>query len=155
MRFPDTPFMKRVFDLAQNRSLPLKLIPFIMQMVEPNANTFLFYNNARVNNRDTSITGDPFNVASYVNDTTLTTPAEVSQKVAAVIQPFRDLFRPDSSGKQPDIAAGMETLFELTNQYSMRTYMFEVLGMDAKDIHWCETLDKSTGWYDRALTEST
>ena len=26
--------------------------------------------------------------------------------------------------------------------------------MESKAINWCETLDKSTGWYDQALTES-
>ena len=153
MRFPDTPFMKRTFDLAGNRQLPVKLIPYIMQMVKPTPNTFLFFNNARINNQDSSITGDPFNVSGYVNDETLTTPSEVSQKVATVIQPFRDFFRA-KDGSQPNISTGMQELFDATNTFSMRSYMFQVLGMNPKDISWCETLDKSTGWYDRALTES-
>jgi len=153
MRFPDTPFMKRVYDLAENRNLPVKLIPYVMQMVEPTPNTFLFYNNSRVNNQDSSITGDPFNVSSYVTDSTLTTPQGVAQKVATVIQGFRDFFRPEQGKPPPNIKTVMEVLFELTNQYSMRSYMFS-LPMDPRDINWCETLDKSTGWYDRALTES-
>jgi len=52
-----------------------------------------------------------------------------------------------------DIATAMDTLFSETNTFTMRSYMFQG-GMNAKDIHWCETLDKSTGWYDRALTET-
>jgi len=146
--------MKRVFDLATNRNLEVKLIPYVMQMVEPSPNTFLFYNNARVHNQDDSITGDPFNVSSYINNPNLTTPKDVSQKVAGVIQPFRDLFRTQSGGQTPDIASAMTNLFEETNKFSMRSYMF-TLGNNARDISWCETLDKSTGWYDRALTEST
>ena len=156
MRFPDTPFMARTFDLARNRNLPVNLtVPYIMQMIEPTPNTFLFFNNARIHNQDTSVTGDPFNVESYIQDPTLTTPSEVSHKVATVIQPFRDYFRPDSSGNRPSIASGMQKLFDATNTFSMRSYMFNPLGITSQDINWCETLDKSTGWYDRALTEST
>ena len=73
--------------------------------------------------------------------------------VATVLQPFRDLFRA-LPGQQPDVASAMSQLFLSTDKFSMRSYMFS-LGMDPRDISWCETLDKSTGWYDRALTEST
>jgi hypothetical protein len=144
--------MKRTFNLADK--LSLTLIPYTMQMVSPSPNTFLFFNGSRVHNQDSSITGDPFNVSSYLNNPSLTTPEEVSHQVATVIQPFRDFFRVSSSGVQPKIATGMEELFTATNAFSMRSYMFQ-FGMDAKAISWCETLDKSTGWYDRALTEST
>ncbi|KAF9649823.1 hypothetical protein BDM02DRAFT_3094095 [Thelephora ganbajun] len=156
MRFPDTPFMKRTFDLARNRGLPVNLIPYVMQMVEPSPNTFLFYNNARVNNGDPSISGDPFNVSGYINDQNLTTPADVSQRVVEVLQPFRDLFRAESGSPPPDIASAMDKLFVLTDKFSMRSYMFDPVGMNAKDISWCETIDfSSTAAYDRALTEST
>ena len=148
MRYPDTPFMKRTFDLIRNRGLNVKLIPYILQMVAPEPNTFLFYNNARVHNQDKSVSGDPFDVGSYVVDQTLTTPEGVAEKVAQVLQPFRGLFL-----RMP-IAEAMKILFEETNNYSMRSYMILVKGMDPKDVQWCETLDKSTGWYDRALTES-
>jgi hypothetical protein len=153
MRFPDTPFMRRTFDLADNRGLPVVRIPYIMQMVDPAPNTFLFFNNSRVNNQAAAIAVDPFNVAGYVNEPDLRTPLGVSQRVATVIQPYRNLFRA-LPGQQPNIATGMEALFAETNMFSMRSHMFN-LGMDAREISWCETLDKSTGWYDRALTEST
>ena len=154
MRFPDTPFMKRVFDLVRNRNLPVKLIPYVMQMVEPSPNTFLFYNNARVNNQDHSVVGDPFDVLSYVRDESLTTPQGVARKISAVLQPFRDLFRNRAGEQPPDIATAIDQLYSLTNRLSMRTYMSTVLQMDDRVINWCETLDKSTGWYDRALAES-
>jgi hypothetical protein len=151
MRFPDSPFMKRTFDLARNRGLNVKLIPYIMQMVDP-PNTWLLFNNSRVNNRAPDITGDPFNVASYVEDPELRTPEGVTNRVSQVIQPFRDYFR-HHVGQQTNIAAAMEQLFKNTDKFSMRTYMFQNK-MESKAINWCETLDKSTGWYDRALTES-
>lgn len=152
MRFPDTPFMKRTFDLARNRGLNLKLIPYIVQMVNP-PNTWLFYNNARVNNQDSSITGDPFDIQGYVTDQSLTTPQGAHKRVAEILQPFRDLFRPRQKMPPPDIADAIRTLFEETDKFSVRSYMF-VNGMSDQDVHWCETLDKSgTGWYDRSLTQ--
>jgi len=146
MRFPDTPFMARTFDLARKRSLPVKLIPYIMQA----KNTFLCYNGKSIYSDEANLTPDPFNVSGYVSQG-LTTPQEVTQKVAQVLEPFRSFFLP---GHQPSIEAAMTQLFHETNAFSMRSYML-LRGMSTEDISWCETLDKSTGWYDRALTEST
>ena len=141
MRFPNTPFMKRTYDLAKNRGLQVSLdVPYIMS----SPNTIMYFN-GNTANEDSS--GDPFHVSDYV-DQGLTSPSEVQARVAGVIQPFRNLFI------QTDIATAMSKLFSETNKYSMRSYMF-LGGMNSQDINWCETLDKSTGWYDRALTEST
>ena len=153
MRFPDTPFMTRVFDLVENRNLSVKFIPYVME----SPNTFWFFNNGRVKNpgrpilvtkQDQSKSDDPFHVLGYVEDSSLTTPRGVAQLVSTVLEPFRDLFRTN------DIATAIVKLYEKTDKYSMRGYMSHVLRMDDKIISWCETLDKSTGWYDRALAES-
>ena len=180
MRFPDTPFMARVFDLVENRNLSVKFIPYVME----SPNTFWFFNNRRIKNRsrfihvknqnqpilvdnqdqstrvdnqdqssridnqDQIIVRDPFHVLGYVDDSSLTTPQGVARRVSAVLEPFRKLFRTN------DIATAIEKLYEQTDDYSMRGYMSHVLKMDDKDISWCETLDKSTGWYDRSLAES-
>ena len=149
MRFPDTPFMARTFDLARNRKLPVKLIPYIVEA----DNTFLCYNGKSVYRQESNATDDPFTVSDYVS-TGLTEPKEVDAQMSKLLDPFRNLFRADSSGNQPDIAAAMAQLFNETNQFSMRSYMF-LQGMRAEDISWCETLDAYTGGYDRALTEGT
>ena len=150
MRFPDTAFMARTFDLARNRGLSsVTLIPYIMQA----NNTFLCYNGKSVYSQEANSSPDPFNVSSYVSPG-LTSPDEVDAQVTKILGPFRSLFMPDSSGNQPDIATAMTKLFSETNKFSMRSYML-LQGMQPQDISWCETLDKSTGWYDRALTEST
>ena len=154
MRYPDTPFMKRTFDMVRNRGLNVKLIPYILQMVSPATNTLLFFNNARVNNQAASVTTDPFGISGYVTDPSITTPEGAAKKVAEVLQPFRDLFRTSADGTPADIAASMKVIFEQTNNFSMRSYMLQALGMSTEDINWCETTDKSTGWYDRAFTES-
>ena len=159
MRFPDTPFMKRTFDLVENRGLNVKLIPYIMQMDDP-PNTWLFYNNVRVHNRDPSVTGDQFHVGNYVVDKSLTTTEGVHKKVAEILQPFRDLFRPRKLPSRPpiivpppSIAGAIKSLFAETDKFSVRSYMF-ANGMSDQDVHWCETVDKSgTGLYDRSLTQ--
>ena len=155
MRFPDTPFMKRTFDMVRNRGLKLTLIPYILQMVSPATNTWLFFNNARVNNQAASVTQDPFGISGYVTDPNIATPEGASRRVAEILQPFRDLFRTSADGKPADIAASMKIIFEQTNNFSTRGYMLQALGMSNEDINWCETTGKSTGWYDRAFTEGT
>ena len=146
MRFPDTPFMKRTFNLARDRNLPVTLIPYNLKSPE----SFSFVNNTRIQNKSSG--DDPFHVSTHV-DPKLASPAAVSKKVAELIQPFRNLFTPDSCGNQPDMAAAMVELFKQTDAFSMRSYMRQG-GMRARDISWCETLEDSTGSYDRALTES-
>ena len=127
-------------------------------MVDP-PNTWLLYNNVRVNNRDPSVTGDPFNIGSYLTDPNLTTPQGVSKKVGELLQPFRDLFRYNDAPLDPQIVplskigAAMEVLLRETGKFSVRGYML-ANGVTEKDVHWCETLDRaSTGWYDRAFVQ--
>ena len=156
MRFRDTPFMKRTFDLFRNRGLNLKLIPYIREMVDP-PHTLLHFNNNRLHNRASpSAEGaDPFKVNSskFLNDDSLATQSAVQMKIAKVIEPFRDLFRPTIDGTLPDIDGALKSLFEVTNNWSMRTYMLNVVKMDANDVNWCEALDSSTGTYDLSLTQ--
>ncbi|KAF9783369.1 amine oxidase [Thelephora terrestris] len=152
MRFPDVPFMKRTFDLIKNRNLKVKLILHVLQMVAPSANTWLLYNNARVNNQVPSVTDDPFGVSDYITDPSLRTPEGVYKRVEEVLQQFRDLFRESPEGTL-DMATAMDTLFERTNNFSMRSYMVQN-GMSSNDISWCETISDSTGGYDRGFTET-
>jgi len=64
------------------------------------------------------------------------------------------LFRPRQKMPPPDIGDAIRSLFEETDKFSVRSYMF-VNGMSDQDVLWCETLDKSgTGWYDRSLTQA-
>lgn len=78
-------------------------------------------------------------------------PEGAHKRVAEVPQRFRNYFShyPD---KKSSIAEGMDHFSKETNRFSMRRYMFAT-NVDCGDINWCETLDRSTGWYDWALTE--
>ena len=155
MRFPKTPFMKRTFELAER--LPVKLIPYIMDMPESSPNTFLFYNNSRAYSDGTTTTGeqlaahDPFKVSGYVTEPGLATRGGALKRVKDELERFRAPFRDSGS-----IAEKMENLFKQTNGFSMRSYLTSLpKPMSPKDINWCETHDNSTGGYDRSLTEST
>ena len=150
MRFPRIPFMKRTFDLAEKRGLPVKFIPYVMTM----PNTFMCYNNISIRNQDIPKTGDPFKVLQYVKDSELTTPDGVTDRVTAMIKPFRDLFTTDPGVNTEE---KMKALFTETDRYSMRGFMIDPKGLDMRPeaVNWCETLDNSTAGYDRALTECT
>ena len=132
MRFPDIPFMKWVFDLARHRKLPVKLIPYIMEMPPKSLHTFLCYNGHSKRNDETSLTGDPFNISSYVQE--LRTPEDAERKVSEVLREFCDPFRPHANGKDLNIADAMEKLFDKAAGYSMRTYMSKVCKMKNSEI---------------------
>ena len=152
MRFPDTPFMKRTFELAKR--LDVELIPNIIHMEDP-PNTRLFYNGNRAFNKPHSEGDDedPFNVRNHLHEESLATHKGVDEKVRKLFQEFRDLFRPQSPGASPPcIETAMNELFKRTNNYTMRSFMLEK-GVDSRDIHWCETIKIATGWYDRALAQ--
>jgi len=50
----------------------------------------------------------------------------------------------------------MQQMYQKYDKYSMRSYLFQLQNpsVSTADAHYMETLDKSTGWYDRALTET-
>lgn len=100
-----------------------------MQMAEPTPNTFSFFNNSRLNNGGSSITDDRYKVFGYANDPSLATSRGVYQKVLEVLQPFRDLFRAKLGRQFPDAERGMHRFFELTNLFSMKSYVSQVLRM--------------------------
>lgn len=128
MRFPNTPFMKRTFDLMENRNLNIKLIDYIFTA----PHTFHYY---------------PYSPEGYVDDKYLAEGADtiVKDMLAPLKAPFKEL----------PIDQAIEVLMQV-DQHSTRSYMALALKppYPSSAIHWCETMDKSTGWYDRALTET-
>lgn len=128
MRYPDTPFMKRTFDLMKNRGLNIRLIDYIFTA----PNTFHYY---------------PFSPKGYVDDKYLVEGAETIVK--DMLTPLKAPF------KERPIDEAIKILMEV-DVHSTRSYMALALKppYPSSAIHWCETMDKSTGWYDRALTET-
>ena len=128
MRYPNTSFMKRTFDLMLKRKLNVNLIDYIFTA----PNTFQYY---------------PFSPKGHVDDEHIEIGAEniVKDVLAPLKAPFRD----------QHIDKAIETLMEV-DAYSTRTYMSLALQppYPSSTIHWCETKDGSTGRYDSALTEA-
>jgi hypothetical protein len=86
--------------------------------------------------------------------------AGVDNIVADVVEPFSRMIMEEleqNSTKGWDI-------MKQNDAYSLRAYMsfkyipsvdlkLPPMHLTTNIINWCETFDKSTGWYDRALTE--
>lgn len=146
MRFPDSPFMKRTFDLV-NRQPPIltsppEMIPYIFEA----PNTYLYFNGVQTANVST-LPPNPFDISpSYVPASVLAAGQPAAIIDAALDEP-RQLFVTNK------IQDAMTQLYETYDQYSMRSWL-ESRGLSSSAINYCETLDKSTGWYDRALTET-
>lgn len=150
MRFPNTPFMWRTYDLAKR--LNMKWLDYIMD----NDSTFYFFNGNRINAKQLSEV-DPFGVnkgavPDYIDSQFVASnqPSTFISTVVVgpIIAPFAE---PDV-----DIEKAMGDMYQKYDKYSMRSYLFQLpnYNISSADVHYMETLDKSTGWYDRALTET-
>ncbi|KAG1742403.1 uncharacterized protein EDB91DRAFT_311129 [Suillus paluster] len=121
--------------------------------------TFMYFNNQRYQISGTSQPPD-FNAqemrveSEYVN-------AGVDKIIADVVTPFAHLIMKDM---EQQTEKGWEIMKE-NDVYSLRAYMsFKYIPsvslelppthLPTNVINWCETFDKSTGWYDRSLTET-
>ena len=150
MRFPDTILWGRFFHLTRDK-YNLKLIPYIVEMVDP-PNTWLYFNGKRVNNHAKGGGEDPFGLSGYVTKGDLRTQAGVENKLRSAVQPFRNMFRPRKDGTVPDIQVALKEVFKATNRDSTRTWMLRAEEMDPRDVSWCQTLANSTGTFDQAFT---
>jgi len=156
MRFPNTPFMWRTYDLAKR--LDMKWLDYIMAA----DNNFYFFNNHRVKATTETHPGfvpevDPFGVTkgavpNYIDPqfVAMGEPGDFINNVIVkpIVAPF--------SVPGVDIEQAMEEMYDKYDKYSMRSYLFQLqnYSVSTADAHYMETLDKSTGWYDRALTET-
>jgi hypothetical protein len=153
MRFPDSPFMKRTFDLVNpSRQPPILTPPPTMIPYSFWApNTYLYFNGVQTSNvpSQTQLPANPFDIS------TLYVPKEVLEQgqpkttIDTALSAPRSLF----VTQNVNIQEAMAQLYKGYDQYSMRTWL-ENQGLSSSAINYCETLDKSTGWYDRALTET-
>ncbi|KAH7912672.1 hypothetical protein BJ138DRAFT_750069 [Hygrophoropsis aurantiaca] len=177
MRFPEIDAMQRLFHLfkypplnTDGRALKAKLKPFYFKGAGNN-NTFLSYNGVTVMQNAIPKT-DPFMADQIIQSTGAS--AYIAAGVKAIMD---DVLEPFATGILEDIEAmknnedmekrgytGWDKLMEF-DQYSTRAYMAlkyipsDKLGIPKKNlpvdvINWCETFDKSTGWYDRSLAET-
>lgn len=167
MRFPQIPVMDRVFRLfdypplnTPDIALKAKVKPYYFQAED----AFLSYNGVTVK-QNAVPAGDPFHGASVIQDVDSQPYIDAGAKAIAddVIEPFATRLLEDLAN---GTHSGWDYLMSF-DHYSTRAYMSteyrpsdklpvklpdKALSTDV--VNWVETFDKSTGWYDRALSET-
>ncbi|KDR80293.1 hypothetical protein GALMADRAFT_242628 [Galerina marginata CBS 339.88] len=164
MRFPKIRSMQRVFNLfdyaplnTPDIALGSKVHPFVFQC----DNTFLSYNGVTVQGSPPPY--DVFKSSEVIQDTN---PQPYIQAGTKAI--VNDVISPFASGILQDLGQdekpGWDYMMRF-DSYSTRAYMSiayepsEDLGippcpLPTDVVNWCETFETSTGWYDRALSET-
>ncbi|KAG8704051.1 hypothetical protein FRC11_010240, partial [Ceratobasidium sp. 423] len=165
MRFPQIPSMERVFKLFDypplnqgDKTLKSKLTPFLFA----NNNTFFDYNGVTVR-RSAVPSADPFKA-----DQVLDSPEKQAYIKTGAAKIADDVIRPFATALLDDLKngtnEGWKKLME-KDTHSTRSYMGFAYEPSAQlnlpkgplpgdVINWVETFDKSTGWYDRSLSET-
>jgi len=178
MRFPDIPVMRRLFNLFNYPPLNVGVETPLASLLQKyyfqaaGGNGFLSYNGVtiRANNPDPN----PFKSEAVIKDVSRhAADAYINAGVENILHDALDGF---ITALQKDVETGSDEgwkkLMEF-DAYSTRSYLSLVykpsaafqatlppdlqlpdspLSMDV--VNWCETFDKSTGWYDRSLSET-
>ena len=152
MRFPKTPIMDRTFDLFQRMGVNKKLIPYLMN-ARDNKPQWARYNDITAM---TPAKGDPFEVSTknkgpvpYEN---VLDPDEITNEA---YNRFRNKIKKAIDSKEDP--EGLKRAWEFLmrhDKFSLRDYLNFVEGQDPETIHWLETLQSATGWFDQAFTEN-
>ena len=148
MRYPKTSFMKRTFELAQDR-LGLKMLPYI----RANDNAFLSYNNNSVTqakNKDNNLTKeDTFNVSvnnhGDVPEAYFKDGADVfwDQILGDLRQYFVDYLFPVAFEK-----------LKKWEDHSVTSYLLLEKKVPYPVVKWWETMNSRTGLFDQSLVET-
>ncbi|KAG1849194.1 hypothetical protein F4604DRAFT_1907473 [Suillus subluteus] len=169
MRFPKISSMQRVFNLFDypplnegSISLKTKVKPFYF-VGGGNNNTLYSYNGVTVR-QNAMPPSDPFKADQVIQDVVSSNPY-IAVGVKAIMD---DVIGPFATRLLDDLKTGGSEGWKYMrsfDHYSTRAYMqlkyipCPSLGLPNKSlstdvVNWCETFDKSTGWYDRALSET-
>ncbi|RDB23899.1 hypothetical protein Hypma_008897 [Hypsizygus marmoreus] len=150
MRYPDTSFMQRTFDLARNR---LGLKDQMLSYIRGNDNAFLCYNGIAVTKAtfatESKQGADTFK-ASQSNDGTV--PDEYVAKGSGyfwdvILDELRQLFVDNPF----DVA--FKKLQDLDG-HTVTSYLTFVKQIPYEVIKWYETMESRTGLFDQSLTET-
>ncbi|KAG2336933.1 hypothetical protein BDR05DRAFT_80702 [Suillus weaverae] len=169
MRFPKISSMQRVFNLfdypplnQDDISLKTKLKPFYF-VGGGNNNTLLSYNGVTVR-QNAMPPNDPFKADQVIQDVVDSNPY-IAVGAKAIMD---DVIGPFATRLLDDLKTGGSEGWKYMksfDQYSTRAYMqlkyipspslgLPNTSLSTDVVNWCETFDKSTGWYDRALSET-
>jgi len=172
MRFPQIPAMKRVFHLFEyphfnkedsKDKLSARLVPYIFATDD----ALMDFNGekcTRKEAKDAQTQGkDIFLSTKVIADTNSSPYVKVGTDEIT-----KDVIYHFALGIYNDIRNNTKTGWKMLNQFdshSTRSYMTNVyrpspkLNLPDKPlptdvVNWCETFDKSSGWYDRSLSET-
>jgi len=149
MRYPDTSFMKRTFDLARNRlGLADKVLPYIRD----NDNTFRSYNGhsvTKAKENSTPSKDDIFMVsesnAGHVPDKYVAEGSGVFWD--NILDELRQLF----------VKFPFDEAFKKLKEFdghSVTSYLIFEKKLPYEVIKWYETMESRTGLFDASLTET-
>ncbi|KAG5637252.1 hypothetical protein H0H81_005251 [Sphagnurus paluster] len=149
MRYPNTSFMQRTFDLARNRlGLQDKMLPYI----RGNDNAFLHYNGISVTKAKVKATANSVDLFKFSQSSDGNIP---DSYIAAgsgafwnkILGNLRQLFVDNPF----DVA--FKKLQEL-DKHTVTSYLSFVEGIPYDTIKWYETMESRTGLFDASLTET-
>lgn len=151
MRYPDTTFMKRTFDLARKRlQLGVKVIPYLRSPTPENS--FLCYNNISVRKTQSSSAKPSDDIFRVSVDNKGDVPKEYVDKGTGVLWsealgPLRQLF------VDLPFPEAFKKLME-NDMHSVSSYLALEKKYPYHVIKWFETMESRTGLFDQALTET-
>ncbi|KIP01104.1 hypothetical protein PHLGIDRAFT_123663, partial [Phlebiopsis gigantea 11061_1 CR5-6] len=159
MRFPNTEVMQPLFDLFAK--IGLRTGQYLFK--DRRGNSALLFNDVQRKRADGPVTPQKFDITGVPPEPYGNLGWE--KNVANVVEPFSKRLIHDFRTKGD---RGWEVMMDY-DKYSMRAYMagnrsdkdkydgldeLNLMPYPLEVVNWCETFDKSSGWYDRALSET-
>jgi monoamine oxidase len=172
MRFPKIASMQRVFALFDYPPLNrdgIALKRKLQHYIFASGKAFYDYNDVTVRQSEVP-PGDPFKASQVIKD--VNPDPYIAAGTSAIVD---DVIRPFATGILKDLKKHLDfdkfhgpgwVYMQGYDLYSTRAYMstkylpsprlpnLPATPLPTDVVNWCETFDKSTGWYDRALTET-
>ncbi|TFY52279.1 hypothetical protein EVG20_g10620 [Dentipellis fragilis] len=159
MRFPDIPFMERVFDLFKRVGVDDLLIDYHLGT----ENNLAFYNaKPPIRKNEVNPLSDPFKVAvangGTVPDKYALVEGAPKKWISEAIDPYREKFREAYKKPVSQRLRQFEEAWDYLMQqdhHTTRGYMqSKVEPYPEPVVHWLETVDSGTGFFNYAFTET-
>ncbi|EHK96180.1 putative bifunctional amine oxidase [Glarea lozoyensis 74030] len=141
MRFPDTPVMTRTFDLFKRMDIVTSKAP---NEASAEARLIQYIMEGRVSaEAGKQITSDAYD--------------RFRQKIKDGVKAVQAAEATKNEQEIKDAQSQLEWAFDYLmrhDKYSMRDYLMNVEGYDAETVHWLETTDSASGWFNEAFSEN-
>ncbi|KAG8721834.1 hypothetical protein FRC12_007073 [Ceratobasidium sp. 428] len=151
MRFPDTPLMRRTFELFDNLGITYK--PYSIS----DGKNFMVYNGERKRKSQLASAAawqeDPFRIFGALPEPWVR--SDPSTLLHDAVQPYVDrLVVAQNIGDTNERERVLEIILDEIDSHSTRSYLLAVMHYPPKIINWIETMTVGTGWFDRSFCET-